>query len=81
MTPKKDNILLIAVNLDAKAAHSCRIEIPLWEFGLPDESGIEAENLLTGERFTLRGKNQDLHLSPNAPCVIWRLTPPAEARP
>ena len=74
MTAAKDNFILIAVNLDTQRAQACDFEVPLWEFGLPDHASIAAEDLLTGARFTWRGKIQHLHLDPHVnPCAIWRL--------
>ena len=74
MTAKKDNVVLIAVNLDPHHAHACDFEIPLWEFGLPDDADMDAEDLLTGQRITWHGKIQHLHLDPaDNPCAIWRL--------
>jgi starch synthase (maltosyl-transferring) len=76
MTEAKDNAILVAVNLDPHHAHSCDLEVPLWEFGLPDHAAIDAEELLTGARIRWHGKVQRMHLDPHGnPCAIWRLTP------
>lgn len=76
MTAARDNALLIAVNLDPHHAHACHFEVPLWEFGLPDESTIGVEDLLGGADFQWHGKIQHMHLDPAInPCAIWRLTP------
>ncbi|MEZ5833470.1 MAG: maltotransferase domain-containing protein [Dongiaceae bacterium] len=76
MTAAKDNTLLIAVNLDPHHAHACNFEVPLWEFGLADDAGIQVEDLLSGTSFQWRGKIQHLRLDPATnPCAIWRLTP------
>jgi starch synthase (maltosyl-transferring) len=80
LTPDLENFVLVAVNLDPHNAHETDFEIPLWEFGLPDEASIEAEDLLTDRRFTWRGKVQRMRLDPQSnPCAIWRLTPPERA--
>jgi starch synthase (maltosyl-transferring) len=81
MTPAKDDFLLFAVNLDPHHPQGAHFEAPLWEFGLPDEASIEAEDLVTGHRFTWTGKVQHMWLDPQErPYAIWRLNPPGETR-
>jgi len=73
-TPNRKSFILVAVNLDPHAAHGADFEVPLWEFGLPDEASIEVEDLINGERFTWTGKVQHMHLDPAVrPYAIWRL--------
>ncbi|MCB1500987.1 MAG: alpha-1,4-glucan--maltose-1-phosphate maltosyltransferase [Bauldia sp.] len=75
-TPDKTDFILFAVNLDPHNAQGCDFEVPLWEFGLPDEASIEAEDLVNGNRFTWYGKIQHVWLDPhNNPYAIWRLNP------
>lgn len=77
ITPEKDNCIFVLVNLDPKNRQECTYEIPLWEFGLPNHATIEAEDLLSGGRFTLHGKSHRIALDPTErPVVIWRLIPP-----
>jgi starch synthase (maltosyl-transferring) len=77
MTKAKDNCVLVLVNLDPKNRQECSYEVPLWEFGLPDHGAIEAEDLLNGGRFALRGKTHRIALDPaERPVAIWRLIPP-----
>ena len=69
--------LLFHVNLDPHHAHQFDFELPLWEFGLPDDASIEAQDLLHGNRFTWHGKHHTLRLDPHErPYAIWRLFPP-----
>jgi starch synthase (maltosyl-transferring) len=76
-TPDLENFLLVAANLDPHQAHEANFEVPLWEFGLPDDASIEVEDLLTDRRFAWRGKVQRMRLDPHSnPCAIWRLAPP-----
>jgi starch synthase (maltosyl-transferring) len=78
-TPAKDDFLLFAVNLDPHNPQAAHFEVPLWEFGLPDEAAIEAEDLITGTRFLWQGKVQHMLLDPQQhPYMIWRLNPPGE---
>jgi starch synthase (maltosyl-transferring) len=77
MTPKRDNCVVVLVNLDPHNRQDASFEVPLWEFGLPDHAKIEAEDLLNGGRFTLNGKTHVIALEPDVrPVVIWRLIPP-----
>jgi starch synthase (maltosyl-transferring) len=72
-----DDFLLFAVNLDPHARQGAHFEIPLWEFGLSDEASIEAEDLVSGQRFSWTGKVQHMLLDPEQnPYMIWRLCKP-----
>ena len=64
MTATKDNIVLIAVNLDPHHGQAASFEVPLWELGLPDWAEVAVEDLLTGQRFTWHGKVQQVWLDP-----------------
>lgn len=77
-TPDRGNVLLIAVNLDPHRPQEADIEIPLWEWGLPDHGALAAENLMTGEAFTWHGKIQHIRLDPALPFAIWRVRPAQE---
>jgi starch synthase (maltosyl-transferring) len=73
-TEDLESFVLIAVNLDPHAAQGANFEVPLWEFGLPDEASIDVDDLVTGARFAWRGKVQHVHLDPVVrPYAIWRL--------
>jgi starch synthase (maltosyl-transferring) len=78
LTPERDNCVVVIVNLDPHNRQDTTLEIPLWEFGLPDHAMIEAQDLLRGGgSFTLRGKVQTVGLDPATdPVLIWRLIPP-----
>ena len=76
-TPERDNCVLVLVNLDPRNRQECSFEIPLWEFGLPDEASIAAHDLLGDQGFRLHGKVQRIALDPvERPVAIWRLIPP-----
>jgi len=78
-TPDLSNFLLFAVNLDPHNAQGANFEVPLWEFGLPDEASVLSRNLVTGEQFVWQGKMQHIWLDPAAnPYAIWRIDPSAE---
>jgi starch synthase (maltosyl-transferring) len=72
-TADRANVLLVAVSLDPSQAQEADIEIPLWNFGLPDDGALRVEDLLTGAQFTWRGKMQHIRLTPEAPYAIWRV--------
>ncbi|MGH6926547.1 MAG: alpha-1,4-glucan--maltose-1-phosphate maltosyltransferase, partial [Propylenella sp.] len=75
-TPAKDDFLLFAVNLDPHHAQGADFEVPLWEFGLPDQASIGVEDLVTGAAFNWQGKVQHMLLDPQQrPYAIWRLNP------
>jgi starch synthase (maltosyl-transferring) len=74
--PGDRDMILVAVNLDPHAAQSAAIEIPLWEFGLPDNGSLAVEDLMFGTRFTWTGKQQTIDLDPaRLPFSIWRVAP------
>jgi len=80
-TDDLSNFLLFAVNLDPHHPQGAHFEVPLWEFGLPDDAMIEAEDLVTGQPFTWTGKIQHMFLDPHQrPYMAWRLTPPGSRR-
>jgi len=81
MTPQRDDVIMVMVNLDPHHRHECAYEAPLWEFGLPDHAAVEVEDLLFGGRFTLYGKNHQIALDPQYnPVIIWRLIGPTQQR-
>jgi starch synthase (maltosyl-transferring) len=71
-----DNALLVAINLDPFAPHETTLELPLWEFGLPDDGALPVEDLVHGGSQAWHGKQRGLRLDPFvAPYGIWRVTP------
>jgi starch synthase (maltosyl-transferring) len=69
-----DNVLLVAINLDPFNAHHSSIELPLHEFGLPDDGALDVADLLGGKHFAWHGKVQHLRLDPfERPYAIWRV--------
>ena len=78
-----DNTVFVAINLDPHHAHESDIELPLWQWGLPDHGALMAENLVNGQRTVWRGKWQHIRLEPEHPFAIWRVRPalPSEEQP
>ncbi len=77
-TPDRGNVLLVAINLDPHRPQEADIEIPLWEWGLPDHGALAAEELMTGRELTWHGKIQHIRLDPALPFAIWRIRPAQE---
>jgi starch synthase (maltosyl-transferring) len=79
-TPDRSDFLLFAVNLDPHNPQGAHFEVPLWEYGLGDDASIEAEDMVSGHRFTWTGKVQHMLLDPQQnPYMIWRLYRPGGA--
>jgi starch synthase (maltosyl-transferring) len=74
-TTDRSNVLLIAVSFDPHNAQEADFELPLWEWGLPDDGALDIEDLLHGTRSTWRGKRQRMRLEPSLPYAIWRARP------
>ena len=71
------DMILIAVNLNPHQAEDADIEIPLWEWNLPDHGSLMAEDLINPHRFVWTGKRQNIRLDPaSLPYAIWRIAPP-----
>lgn len=71
-----DNVILVAINLDPFAWHESDIELPLWQFGLPDDGALDTNDLIGGGHFVWHGKHQRIRLDPfTLPYAIWRIRP------
>lgn len=76
-TPDLSDFILFAVNLDPHSPQGGAIEVPLWEFGLPDHARIEGFDEVTGEDFSWEGKMQHVWLNPHErPYAVWSLKRP-----
>jgi starch synthase (maltosyl-transferring) len=79
MPADQGEMILVAVNLDPFRAHEVTIEVPLWEWRLPDDASIMATDLIRDTASRWHGKLQRIRLDPNdLPFAVWRLTPTAE---
>jgi starch synthase (maltosyl-transferring) len=75
-TPDRSNVVLALVSLDPHQVQETRLEVPLWEFGLPDTGAVEVEELMRGQRFIWRGKIQHWCFVPRQlPFAIFRIRP------
>jgi starch synthase (maltosyl-transferring) len=79
-TPDRSNVVLVAISLDPRNPRDATVELPLWEWGLPDSGALDSEDLMRGHRFTWRGKVQSVRLDPyGLPFGIWRVRPAESA--
>ena len=70
------DMILTAVSLDPHSVQEASVEIPLWEWGLPDEASVGVTDLMRGHQFVWNGKQQRIRLDPNdLPFAIWQITP------
>jgi starch synthase (maltosyl-transferring) len=75
----REDMVLVAVNLDPHAAQEAGFEVPLWEWGLPDHASVRVEDLWRGTRGQWHGKIQHVRLDPGElPFAIWRIGPVEE---
>jgi starch synthase (maltosyl-transferring) len=76
-TPGARDMILTAVSLDPRNIQEAPVEIPLWEWGLPDHAAVQVTDLVRGHRFVWTGKQQRIRLDPaDLPFAIWQLVPP-----
>jgi starch synthase (maltosyl-transferring) len=59
-----ENDLIVVVNLDPHHMHETLVHLPLADMGLADDQPFEVEDLLTGTRYTWRGKTAFVRLDP-----------------
>ena len=74
MTEARDNIILVAVNLDPYQAHDAIIHVPVEEFGWMETDTYQVHDLLTDERYLWRGSKNFVRLDPHKnPAHIFRI--------
>jgi starch synthase (maltosyl-transferring) len=74
--PGARDMILVAVSLDPHNVQEAAIEVPLWEWGLPDHEALAATDLMRGHSFVWHGKHQNVRLDPGElPFCIWRVAP------
>jgi starch synthase (maltosyl-transferring) len=75
MTPARDNIILVAVNLDPHGFQSGFVEVPFQDFGyLERGDSYRVYDLLSGERFEWRGSRNYVALDPGSrPAHVFRI--------
>jgi starch synthase (maltosyl-transferring) len=74
-SPGAADMILVAVSLDPHGPQAADIEVPLWEWGLPDDGAVAVSDLLHERGWVWRGKIQHIALTPDQPYAIWRIQP------
>ncbi|HEY5047743.1 MAG TPA: alpha-1,4-glucan--maltose-1-phosphate maltosyltransferase [Rhizomicrobium sp.] len=70
------SLILCAISLDPFHVQEATVEVPLWEWGLPDTASFTAYDLMHDTETVRSGKLQRLRLDPaELPFVIWRIAP------
>jgi starch synthase (maltosyl-transferring) len=73
-TPDLRNAILVAVNLDPFTAHHSWVHLPDGELGIGDGDAYEVHDLLSGARYTWRGRHNWVRLDPQTwPAHIFRV--------
>jgi starch synthase (maltosyl-transferring) len=74
LTPARDSIVLVIVNLDPAYAQSGYVEVPIEQFGELFGATYEVHDLLTRERYVWHGKHNYVALHPGIqPAHILRV--------
>jgi starch synthase (maltosyl-transferring) len=77
-TEARDNVIVVAINLDAFNEQGADIELS-WEtfqkWNLQDHGALEVTDQMTGARFEWHGRRQHVRLGSGQPFSIWRIAP------
>jgi starch synthase (maltosyl-transferring) len=65
MTPARDNIILVAVNLDPFRKQNSFVHVPIDEFGQMESDTYQVHDLLNDARYTWRGQRNYVELDPD----------------
>src|SRR5262245_1381344 len=64
MTPERDNVVLVAVNLDPVTEHASLVDVPLDALGLREDEPYWMHELLSGARYRWQGRRGYIKLDP-----------------
>ncbi|MEY2488865.1 MAG: hypothetical protein QOC70_807 [Verrucomicrobiota bacterium] len=74
MTPARDNIILVVVNLDPRRSQNSYVHVPLEDFGPMDGDAYQVHDLLSDARHIWRGSTNYIELNPEVqPAHIFRV--------
>ncbi len=74
ITPSRDSIILVVVNLDPWRSQSSYVHIPLEDFGAMDSDVYQVHDLLNDARYLWRGNANYVELNPEVqPAHIFRV--------
>jgi len=76
MGTNRADMILVAVHLDPFQSCDATIEVPLWEWNLPDSASVNVRDLMNDTTCTWHGKLQRIRLDPKLlPFAIWHVSP------
>ena len=64
MTPARDNIILVVVNLDPFRKQNSFVHVPIEQFGQMESDEYQVHDLLNDARYTWRGRQNYIELDP-----------------
>jgi starch synthase (maltosyl-transferring) len=64
MTPARDNIILVVVNLDPHRKQNSYVNVPIDQFGQMESDVYQVHDLLSDARYTWRGQQNYVELDP-----------------
>jgi starch synthase (maltosyl-transferring) len=64
MTAARDNIILVAVNLDPHRKQHCFVDVPIDQFGQIERDAYQVHDLLSDATYTWRGRRNYVELDP-----------------
>jgi len=74
MTPQRDDVVFVAVNLDPHGAHAAIVDVPIDELGLAPDQPYRMQELLSEVSYEWRGPRGFIDLNPvDAPAQIFAL--------
>jgi starch synthase (maltosyl-transferring) len=74
MSPARDNIILVVVNLDPHSKQHSYVEVPIEEFGSMDGDVYQVHDLLSDARYIWRGRRNYVELDPEVqPAHVFRV--------
>jgi len=74
MTPARDNIILVVVNLDPHRNQHSFVDVPIDQFGQMESDVYQVQDLLSGAIYTWRGRRNYVELDPQIqPAHIFRV--------
>ena len=74
MTPARDNIILVVVNLDPRRSQNSHVHVPLEDLGAMDTDTYQVHDLLNDARYIWRGSANYVELNPEVqPAHIFRV--------
>ncbi|HEY4284444.1 MAG TPA: alpha-1,4-glucan--maltose-1-phosphate maltosyltransferase [Chthoniobacterales bacterium] len=78
VTPARDNIIVVVVNLDPFHKQNTFVHLPLDQFGLAENESYQMHDLISDVRYTWHGRHNYVELDPELqPAHVFRIRRPA----